>query len=85
MRMMILALAAVIGLAAVPAVTTAPAEAQGISVRIGGDRHHDGYWRHRHRDRVVVRTKRPRYFASCKTTVRERHGPVVVKRTINRC
>jgi len=90
MRKMFLALATVACVAAVPAATMVPtpAQAENFSVRIGdndGWRGQDSWrWRHAYHERHHYRP----YFAygrSCRTVIRERHGPVVVRRVINRC
>jgi hypothetical protein len=92
MRKIILALAMVAGVAAASAVTPAPALAQDFSVRIGGG---DGGWRDRDdwrwRHRYSEHRYHPGFYAQvrpsfCRTIiVRERHGPVVVRKTIRRC
>jgi hypothetical protein len=90
MRKIILALAMVAGVAAAAAVVPAPALAQDFSVRIGGDRgdHWRGDdWRH---ERWSEHRSHPGFYAqvrprSCRTIVRERHGPVVIRKVINRC
>jgi len=85
MKKMILALAMVAGVAAASATVPAPALAQDFSVRFGGgdrDWRHGDDWRWRHR-------YHPGFYAqvrpNCRTIIRERHGPVVIRRVINRC
>jgi len=95
MKKAMLALAAVACVAAASAVVPAPALAQDFSVRIGSGPDY-GYrddWRARHAygygdDWSWRRHHRP-YFAfarpNCRTVIRERHGPIVIRRVINRC
>jgi len=91
MRKAILALAALACMTVAPAMVPAPALAQDFSVRIGGGpdygyRHRDyGYddeWRWRRHHRPWFAFARP---YNCRTVIRERHGPIVIRRVINRC
>ena len=62
MRKFALATAAVAALALSVPAFTAPASAQGVSVRIGdGDRGHHRGWRHRDSKRVVIHRDRGRH------------------------
>lgn len=60
MRKFALATAAIAALALSVPAFTAPASAQGVSVRIGDRGHHDG-WRHRDSRRVVIHSDRGRH------------------------
>jgi Ni/Co efflux regulator RcnB len=94
MRKIILALAAVACVATAPALVSSSASAQDISVRLGGgdNRQGDRGWRDERRDygrseyrghqRIFAQVRQNR----CRTIiVRERHGPLLVKRTVHRC
>ena len=62
MRKFALATAAVAALALSVPAFTAPASAQGVSVRIGdGDRGHHRGWRHGHSKKVVIHRDRGRH------------------------
>jgi hypothetical protein len=88
MRKLILAVAALTCMAVAPAMVPAPALAQDFSVRIGsgpdyGYRHREygDEWRWRRHHRPAFALVRP----NCRTIIRERRGPIVIKRVVNRC
>ena len=82
MRRTLLALAA--GLAIASNVAPAPASAQDISVRFGSGYRGD-HWRGHAYDHRGAYWRGGRHFASCRTVISERRGPIVVKKVINRC
>jgi len=90
MRKIILALAAVACVALAPTLASSFASAQDISVRLGAGDHRedDRGWRddRRSEDRRHQRTFAQLRQNSCRTIiVRERRGPLMVKRTVHRC
>ena len=84
MRRTLLALATTVGVAIASNVASAPASAQDISVRFGSGYSGD-HWRGRAYDHRGAYWREGRHFASCRTVIRERRGPIVVKKVINRC
>ena len=90
MRKLILALAAVACVALAQALVPAPATAQEFSVRVGGGPDYYGHraygydddWRWRRHHRPWFAFAHP---SNCRTVIRERHGPIVIRRVINRC
>ena len=89
MRKFALATAAVAALALSVPAFTAPASAQGVSVRIGdGDRGHHRGWRHGHSKKVVIHRDRGRHEGwrhrdvGMKKKVIIKHGPGGTSKTV---
>jgi hypothetical protein len=84
MRRTLLALATTAGVAIAFNVGSAPASAQDISVRFGSGYGGDHWRGHAYGHRGAY-WREGRHFASCRTVISERRGPIVVKKVINRC
>ncbi len=86
MKTILLAVATVVGVAVAATVSPAPAPAQDISIRFGSGNHWRGGDHWRGDDYRVRRGHRlGRHFASCRTVIRERRGPIVIKKVIHHC